>query len=53
MIRRLERDERIRLLRIALSGTILLNDKLLLDTDFGSLPGITDRPLKRHVLMWT
>jgi hypothetical protein len=45
---RLERDERIRSLRIASSGTILLNNKLLLDTDFGSLPGISDLPSRRR-----
>jgi len=45
---RLERDEQIRSARITSSGTILINNKFLLDTDFGSLPGIADRPLKRR-----
>lgn len=48
----LERDRTIRSIRIASSGTILLNRRYLLDTDFGSVAGVADRPLKkRHAEM--
>jgi hypothetical protein len=45
---RLARDETIRSMRITSSGTILLNHRLLLDTDFGSLAGIRELPLKKR-----
>lgn len=44
----LARDETIRSIRITSSGTILLNNRLLLDTDFGSLAGIRESPLKKR-----
>jgi hypothetical protein len=44
----LQRDDGIRSMRIASSGTILLNGKYLLDTDFGSVPGVTDLPFRRR-----
>ena len=36
----------MRSIRITPSGTVLLNDRHLLNLDFGSLPGILDRPGK-------
>jgi hypothetical protein len=42
---RVERNERIRSLRITSTGTVLVNDKSLLDTDFGSVQGIASHPL--------
>jgi capsular polysaccharide biosynthesis protein len=42
-----ERNERIRSMRITSAGTILLNGKSLLDTDFGSVQGMLHLPLKR------
>jgi hypothetical protein len=43
---RIKCDDQIRSVRIASSGTIVLNDKLLLDTDFGSAAGIASRPAR-------
>jgi hypothetical protein len=48
LVWQIERDEKIRSMRIASSGTVLINDRLLLDTDFGSVPGIADRPWKKR-----
>jgi capsular polysaccharide biosynthesis protein len=46
---RVDRDSNIRSIRIAPSGTVLLNDRYLLHTDRASLSGIVDRPFKRRV----
>jgi hypothetical protein len=45
---RIERDERIKSIRITPSGTVLLGERYLLDTDRGSWAGMLDRPLKHH-----
>ena len=43
---KIETDAVVRSIRIAPSGTVLLNDRQLLNLDFDSLPGILDRPGK-------
>ena len=43
---KIETDTVVRSIRIAPSGTVLLNDRQLLNLDFDSLPGILDRPGK-------
>jgi hypothetical protein len=46
---RIERDGRVRSIRITPSGTVLLNNRYLLDTDQGSWAGIPERPLRHRV----
>jgi Glycosyltransferase 61 len=46
---RIERDGRVRSIRITPSGTVLLNNRYLLDTDQGSWAGILERPLRQRV----
>jgi Glycosyltransferase 61 len=45
---RLQTDSKLRSMRITPSGTILVNNRYLLDTDFGSLPGIVGFARKRQ-----
>jgi hypothetical protein len=44
---RIEQSDRIRSMRITPTGTVLLNHKCLLDTDFGSVQGVGHFPLTR------
>jgi Glycosyltransferase 61 len=46
---RIERDGRVRSIRITPSGTVLLNNRYLLQTDQGSWAGLLERPLRQHV----
>lgn len=46
---RIERDRRVRSIRITPSGTVLLNNRYLLNTDQGSWAGMSERPLRRCV----
>jgi capsular polysaccharide biosynthesis protein len=46
---RIQRDGNVRSIRITPSGTVLLNNRYLLDTDQGSWAGILDRPLRQRV----
>jgi hypothetical protein len=46
---RIERDRRVRSIRITPSGTVLLNSRYLLNTDQGSWAGMSERPLRRRV----
>jgi capsular polysaccharide biosynthesis protein len=46
---RIERDRRVSSIRITRSGTVLLNNRYLLDTDQGSWAGILERPLRQRV----
>jgi hypothetical protein len=46
---RIERDGRVRSIRITSSGTVLLNNRYLLDTDQGSWAGILEGPLRQRV----
>jgi Glycosyltransferase 61 len=46
---RIERDDRVRSIRITPSGTVLLNNRYLLQTDQGSWAGLLERPLRKRV----
>ena len=46
---RIERDGGVRSIRITPSGTVLVNNRYLLQTDQGSWAGLLERPLKQRV----
>jgi hypothetical protein len=46
---RIDLDGRVRSIRITPSGTVLLNNRYLLNTDQGSWAGLLERPLRKRV----